>query len=152
MKEVITSSVMAISASFTTRLNNILNLLSMAILQISIANTHEDYEICIETHVELDEKKRFVITLDEYDFSYPRFNGNNELICSTKAYINFDDVFEIASKLKIHVVELPDYFCKRFGINRDGEYEEVVDIFRNMLNFVLSNGVHYTLKKYEQND
>lgn len=48
----------------------------MALLTTSIANTHEDYEICIETHVELDAKKRFVITLDEYDFSYPRFNGN----------------------------------------------------------------------------
>lgn len=119
----------------------------MALLTTSIANTHEDYEICIETHVELDAKKRFVITLDEYDFSYPRFNGNNELTCSTKAYINFDGVFEMASKLKIHVIELPDYFRKRFGLNRDGEYEEVVDIFRDMLNFILSNGVHYTLEK-----
>ena len=125
----------------------------MATLRASIANTHDDYELYIETYVEFDDEKQFVITLDEYDYSYPRFNGNNELECSTKAYISFDDAWKIASKLKIRVIELPDYFHETFGINHDGEYEEVVDIFRDMLNFVLSNGVRYTLKKRsEHND
>ena len=42
--------------AFEKKRNNGLVLIFMVVLNISIANPHADNEICIETHVELDEK------------------------------------------------------------------------------------------------
>ncbi|EJX07209.1 hypothetical protein EVA_04675 [gut metagenome] len=122
----------------------------MTALNLLIASTHDDYEMVWDTSVEFDDQKRLVFRLQKHDYSGYNFQGDYDGKCrhtETKAFLNFETAWQLAQRLHIPTLELPRFFAEKFSPEGDVEKDEVQNIFQQMLNFMLSKGVHYELHR-----
>lgn len=103
--------------------------------------SHEDYEPYASVLVEFDYQKNFNVVL-EYSYS-----EDASLNHKTTAVIHKDNAYALAKRLKINLLELPDYFAKKF--DRDSFFNDVSDVealFAEVIDFLLDEGITYRIK------
>ena len=87
-----------------------------------------------------DDDKNFAVVLDYTDYE----TGYNR---NTWAIVEKEEALEMADYLKVRLTSLPKEILERFGDWSDiAVPSEVVAVFKDILDFIISCGVRYQLK------
>ena len=87
-----------------------------------------------------DDEKNFAVVLDYTDYE----TGYNR---KTWAVVEKEDALAMADYLKVRLTSLPQEILERFGDWSDiAVPSEVVAVFKDILDFIISCGVRYQLK------
>ena len=113
----------------------------MAELDRVLMVSHEDFDPYASLLVEFDDEMNLNIILD-WEFSDEPSMNYRRIACVDK-----ENAFYLAKKKKIHLVELPEHFYKKF---RDDSFcataREVEDLFAEVVDYLLDNKVGYKIK------
>ena len=112
----------------------------MLLLEELIIDSDGDMQFGSGIVAGFDDEKNFAVVLDYTDYE----TGYNR---NTWAIVEKEEVLEMADYLKVRLTSLPKEILERFGDWSDiAVPSEVVAVFKDILDFIISCGVRYQLK------
>ncbi len=113
----------------------------MLLLEELIIDSDGDMQFGSGIVAGFDDEKNFAVVLDYTDYE----TGYNR---KTWAVVEKEDALVMADYLKVRLTLLPQEIRERFGDSSDiAVPSEVEALFKDILDFILSCGVRYQLKK-----
>ena len=112
----------------------------MLLLEELIIDSDGDMQFGSGIVAGFDDEKNFAVVLDFTDYE----TGYNR---NTWAIVEKEEALEMADYLKVRLTSLPKEILERFGDWSDiAVPSEVVAVFKDILDFIISCGVRYQLK------
>ena len=112
----------------------------MLLLEELIIDSDGDMQFGSGIVAGFDDEKNFAVVLDYTDYE----TGYNR---NTWAIVEKEEALEMADYLKVRLTSLPKEILERFGDWSDiAVPSEVVAVFKDILDFIISCGVRYQLK------
>lgn len=115
----------------------------MLLLEQFIVGSDDDLEIWAGISVGYDDDKNFVIELSFEDYRVK--DGSRDKV--TMAVLNKQNTCTLCDRLGTSILKLPETFAGRFNDNYSSYVPSQINaIFSEMLDFLLSEGVRFTIK------
>lgn len=114
----------------------------MLALEEVIIDTHDDYTPWSCCSVGFDDEGNFVVRFDSIDYDDHRNDYTRDIV------VEKEEALKMAQYLKVHLVGLPQHIEHKFGKELGfSTYREVEDMFKELMDYVLSCGVHYNIRR-----
>ena len=114
-------------------------------LEETIADTHDDYTPWGECVAGFADNKNFVVRycLENYEKDYEILED---------AVMKPGEAYELAKRMKVHVIDLPKALAEEFGVERDTlTSSEAYEVFEDVRAFLLENHVRFRMVRKKKN-
>ena len=108
-------------------------------LEETIADTHDDYTPWGECVAGFTDNKNFVLR-------YRLENYENDSEETEDAVMKPEEAYELAKRMKVHVVGLPKALVREFGVERNVmTSREVYKVFEDVQQFLLDSHIRFRM-------